>query len=72
MVMSFLYWMFRRLLELVIAGRRSDADNEIELLVLRRLQGLYASVLDSGAPAGRCSICTWSSPRRSARPCAGA
>ena len=36
MVMSFCYWMLRRLLELVVLHGRREVTNEIELLVLRQ------------------------------------
>jgi putative transposase len=36
MVMSFCYWMLRRLLELVVLHGRRELTTEIELLVLRR------------------------------------
>ncbi len=35
MVMSFCYWMLRRLLELIVLRGRREGANEIELLVLR-------------------------------------
>jgi hypothetical protein len=35
MVMSFCYWMLRRLLGLIVLRGRREAANEIELLVLR-------------------------------------
>jgi hypothetical protein len=35
MVMSFCYWMLRRLLELIVLRSRRDVANEVELLVLR-------------------------------------
>src|SRR5450759_4183707 len=35
MVMSFCYWMLRRLLELIVLRGRRERANEIELLVLR-------------------------------------
>ncbi len=35
MVTSYLYWLFRHLLELVVLRCRSEAANEIEILVLR-------------------------------------
>jgi hypothetical protein len=35
MVMSFCYWMLRRLLELIVLRSRRDIANEVELLVLR-------------------------------------
>jgi putative transposase len=35
MVLSFLYWSLRRLLELVVLRFRSERDKEIEILVLR-------------------------------------
>jgi putative transposase len=34
-VLSFLYWSFRRLLELVVLRRRSEREKEIEILLLR-------------------------------------
>ncbi len=34
-VLSFLYWMLRRLLELFVLGMRSEREKEIEILVLR-------------------------------------
>jgi hypothetical protein len=35
-VVSFLYWSLRRLLELVVLGRRSEREKEIEFVLLRR------------------------------------
>lgn len=35
MLMSFCYWMLRRLLELIVLRGRREVANEIELLVLR-------------------------------------
>jgi putative transposase len=35
MVISCLYWLFRHLLGLVVLGCRSEAANEVEILVLR-------------------------------------
>ena len=35
-VLSFLYWSLRRLLELVVLRRRSEREKEIEILVLRQ------------------------------------
>ena len=35
MALSFLYWAFRRLLELVVLGFRSERAKDIELVVLR-------------------------------------
>ena len=35
MALTFLYWAFRRLLELVVLGFRSDRTKDIELIVLR-------------------------------------
>src|SRR5438876_9319555 len=35
MVLSFLYWSLRRLLELVVLRRRSELEKEIEILLLR-------------------------------------
>ena len=34
MVMSFCYWMLRRLLELIVLRGRRDVANEVELLVV--------------------------------------
>jgi hypothetical protein len=34
-VLSFLYWSLRRLLELVVLRRRSEREKEIEILLLR-------------------------------------
>jgi hypothetical protein len=34
-VLSFLYWSLRRLLELVVLRRRSERENEIEIRVPR-------------------------------------
>jgi hypothetical protein len=34
-VLSLLYWMLRRLLELLLLWRRSEREKEIEILVLR-------------------------------------
>jgi hypothetical protein len=35
MVLSFVYWSLRRLLELVVLRRRSEREKEIEILLLR-------------------------------------
>jgi putative transposase len=35
-VLSFLYWSLRRLLELVVLRRRSEREKEIEILLLRQ------------------------------------
>ncbi len=35
MVLSFLYWVLRRLLELFVLRMRSEREKEIEVLVLR-------------------------------------
>jgi putative transposase len=35
MVLSFAYWSLRRLLELVVLRRRSEREQEIEILLLR-------------------------------------
>ena len=35
MALSFLYWAFHRLLELVVLGSRSERAKDIELIVLR-------------------------------------
>ena len=35
MVLSFLYWSLRQLLELAVLRRRSEREKEIEILVLR-------------------------------------
>jgi putative transposase len=35
LVLCFLYWSLRRLLELVVVRRRSDREKEIEILLLR-------------------------------------
>ena len=35
MVLSFVYWSLRRLLELVVLRRRSEREKEIEILALR-------------------------------------
>ena len=35
LVLSFLYWSLRRLLELVVLRRRSEREKEIEILLLR-------------------------------------
>src|SRR5206468_5595815 len=35
MVLSFVYWSLRRLLELMVLRRRSEREKEIEILVLR-------------------------------------
>jgi putative transposase len=44
-VLSFLYWMLRRLLEVLLLWRRSERENEIEILVLRhQLQVLERQV----------------------------
>jgi putative transposase len=34
-ILSFLYWALRRLLELIVLRGRPDGANEVELLVLR-------------------------------------
>jgi hypothetical protein len=34
-VLSFLYWLLRRLLELLVLRMRSEREKEIEILVLR-------------------------------------
>ena len=65
-VLSFLYWSLRRLLELVVLRCRSEREKEIEILLLRhQLRGAGASGRSSAADArliGRC----W---RRSAACC---
>jgi hypothetical protein len=35
LVLSFLYWSLRRLLELIVVRRRSEREKEIEILLLR-------------------------------------
>ena len=44
-IMSFLYWALRRVLELILLGFRSEDSKEVEIMVLRhQLQVLRRSV----------------------------
>lgn len=52
-VVSFLYWSLRRLLELVVLRLRSEREKEIEILLLRhQLAVLGAAGWSSAADAG--------------------
>jgi hypothetical protein len=53
MVLSFVYWSLRQLLELAVLRRRSEREKEIEILVLRHQSaGAAASGRSSAADAG--------------------
>jgi hypothetical protein len=54
MIWSFLYWALRRLLELILLLFRSNAANQMEMLVLRQevmMLPHFASNVDSEFPS---------------------
>jgi hypothetical protein len=67
MVMSLIYWALRRVLELIVARRRRDSTNEIELLVLRHELAVLRRQSPGHGSARRTERC-W---RRSAVCCRG-
>jgi hypothetical protein len=52
-VVSFVYWSLRRLLELAVLWRRSEREKEIEILLLRhQLRVLERQIARPAAVAG--------------------
>jgi transposase InsO family protein len=60
-VLSFVYWSFRHLLELVVLRRRSEREKEIEILLLRhQLRVLRRQVRPQLTPADRALLAAFS------------
>jgi putative transposase len=68
-VLSFLYWLSRRLLEPLVLGMRSERAKEIEILVLRhQLQVLERQVVRPQLlPSDRALLAAFSRPSRGGR-----
>ena len=49
-VLSFLYWSLRRLLELVVLRVRSEREKEIEILLLRHQLAVLEAVAGAAVP----------------------
>jgi hypothetical protein len=65
MVLSFLYWALRRLLELLVLRMRSEQEKEMEILMLRhQLRVLERQVAPSAASPRRSQASACASPSR--------